>query len=196
MAHRTFGGMAVEIALVVAFLLWPAKVPADNTSVHIRGGAPDFTLTDSKGSSLRLSDYKGKVVLLNFWATWCHGCKLEIPWFIEFENRYKGSGLAVIGVSMDDDGWKSVKPYIEQNRINYAVVIGGERLGKLYGVRSMPMTLLIGRDGKVAHLYTGVVDKKACESEIVRCFRLTQRIGQDDAALVAAFHRSLRVYGS
>src|ERR1700741_713914 len=88
--------------------------------------APDFVLTDSIGSNVKLSNYKGKVVLLDFWATWCGGCKVEIPWFMEFENKYQGSGLSVIGVSMDEDGWKAVKPFIEQKKLNYPVVIGDE----------------------------------------------------------------------
>src|SRR5271154_3517735 len=74
--------------------------------------APDFTVNDSTGATLRLSDYKGKVVLLNFWATWCGPCKVEIPWFIEFEQAYRDQRFAVIGISLDDDGWKSVRPYL------------------------------------------------------------------------------------
>src|SRR6202161_2807585 len=72
--------------------------------------APDFTVKDATGASFHLSDYKGKVVLLNFWATWCGPCQIEIPWFMEFNKTYKARGLAVVGVSMDEDGWKSVKP--------------------------------------------------------------------------------------
>jgi cytochrome c biogenesis protein CcmG/thiol:disulfide interchange protein DsbE len=143
-----------------------ARIPAAITEAKLRKAAPGFTLKDSTGAPVRLSDYKGKVVLLNFWATWCHGCKLEIPWFMEFESRFKDSGLVVIGVSMDDDGWKSVKPYLQLKKMNYPVVIGNEDLAKQYGLASMPMTALIDRGGKIAALHTGVVDKAACESEI------------------------------
>ena len=143
-----------------------ARIPAAITEAKLRKAAPGFTLKDSTGAPVRLSDYKGKVVLLNFWATWCHGCKLEIPWFMEFESRLKDSGLAVIGVSMDDDGWKSVKPYLELKKLNYPVVIGNQALAKQYGLASMPMTVLIDRNGKIAALHTGVVDKAACEGEI------------------------------
>jgi len=76
--------------------------------------APDFALTDVSGNPIKLSDSKGKVILLNFWATWCGGCQTEIPWFIEFQNKYKDAGLNVIGVSLDDDGWKSVTPYVKE----------------------------------------------------------------------------------
>ena len=128
--------------------------------------AVDFALDDASGKRIKLSDQKGKVVLLNFWATWCHGCGTEIPWFIGFENKYKGRGLAVVGVSMDDDGWKSVKPYVEEQKMNYTVVIGNQELGKSYGLGSMPMTLLIDRNGKIAASHVGVVSKSDCESEI------------------------------
>jgi peroxiredoxin len=135
-------------------------------AAEIRKDAPGFTLKDSKGASIQLSKYKGKVVVLDFWATWCGGCKVEIPWFMEFEKKYKRSGLAVIGVSMDDDGWKAVKPFLKAKKLNYPVVLGNDGLAKSYGVDSMPMTLLIDRDGKIAATHVGMVEKVACENEI------------------------------
>ena len=77
-----------------------------------RKTAPNFILADAKGNTINLSTYKGKVVLLDFWATWCGGCKTEIPWYMEFDAKYKDHGLAIIGVSMDEDGWKAVKPFL------------------------------------------------------------------------------------
>jgi len=133
---------------------------------HDRKAAPNFTLTDASGRRVRLSDYKGKVVLLDFWATWCHGCKTEIPWFMEFQDRYKRSGLEVIGVSMDGEGWKAVKPFIEQHPFNYAIVVGDDALAKRYGLDSMPMTLLIDRTGKIAAAHVGMVDKGSFEKEL------------------------------
>ena len=127
--------------------------------------AYDFALNDSRGARIRLSDYKGRVVLLNFWATWCKGCVLEIPWFIEFQEKYKDSGLSVIGVSIDDS-WKPVKAFVEEKKVNYPIVIDNEGVRKLYELDSMPMTLLIDRSGEIAASYIGVVDKGACESEI------------------------------
>jgi peroxiredoxin len=132
-----------------------------------RKPAPDFRLEGAGRSSVQLSKYKGKVVLLNFWATTCGGCKLEIPWFIEFQARYQSRGFMVIGVSMDDDGWKSVKPYLKEKKVNYPIVVGNEDLARQYGgVEALPLTMLIDRDGKIAASYTGVVDKVACETEI------------------------------
>ena len=113
-----------------------------------------------------MSGYKGKVVLLDFWATWCGGCKVEIPWYVEFDQKYRDKGLAVIGVSMDEEGMKVVKPFLAQKNIQYPVVIGNDELAKLYNLTSMPMTLLIDRDGKIAVSHTGIVDKGSFESDI------------------------------
>ena len=129
--------------------------------------APDFVLPDSNGSPIRLSAYKGKVVLLDFWATWCTGCKVEIPWYVEFQNKYRNEGLTAIGVSMDDDGWKSVKPFLEEHKLNYPVVIANEDLANRYGgLSSLPLTLLIDRNGKIAESDAGMVDKNAFENKI------------------------------
>jgi len=157
-----FVDIALGIGLSCALLAGASPAPVDN----VRKTAPNFTLSDSKGASVRLSDYKGKVVLLDFWATWCHGCKTEIPWYMEFQNKYKDKGLAVIGVSMDDDGWKSVKPFVEEQKMIYAVVIGNQELAKLYAVDALPVTLLIDRNGKIAVSHAGMVEKDAFEKEI------------------------------
>src|SRR5271163_2452733 len=83
--------------------------------------APPFTLKDANGDSVQFANYKGKVVLLDFWATGCAPCKVEIPWFMEFEQQFKDRGFAVVGVSMDEDGWSVVKPYVQQLKINYRI---------------------------------------------------------------------------
>jgi peroxiredoxin len=145
----------------------PSGKPAEKTEREVdRKPAPALELTDAEGRSIKLAEYRGKVVLLNFWATWCHGCQTEIPWFIEFENKYKTSGLTAIGVSMDDDGWKSVKPWIAQKKVNYPIVIGSDEIGKRFGVGNMPKTLLIDRNGNIAEIFDGVVDHAACERKI------------------------------
>jgi peroxiredoxin len=129
--------------------------------------APDFVLQDANGNELKLSELKGKVVLVNFWATWCHGCQEEIPWFVEFTKKYSECGLVVVGVSMDSDGWKEVRPWIKEKNVNYAIVIGYEELAKKYGLDGMPLTVLVGRDGKIAEIHAGVVDREATEKIIV-----------------------------
>ncbi len=133
-----------------------------------RKAAPDFTLTDASGKQVKLSDYRGKVVLLNFWATWCGPCALEIPWFIEFEQQYRSQGLEVLGVSMDEDGWQVVKPYIAEHKMNYRVLLGNDSVSQLYGgVESLPTTFIIDRDGKFAFSpHVGLAGKNEYLNEI------------------------------
>jgi thiol-disulfide isomerase/thioredoxin len=135
------------------------------------------------------SDYKGKVVLLNFWATWCGPCKIEIPWFIEFNKTYKDRGFAVLGVSLDDDGWKSVKPYIAEKKIDYTVVVGNDQVSKSYGdVESLPTTFIIDRDGRIAFVHMGLVGKDTYGEEIRsllgRDQRATANGGERNAEIV------------
>jgi peroxiredoxin len=177
------------LALLFAWLLI-GRVPLQHVSAQAQGNsgnqeplipgaqrkpAPNFILTDAKGDTINLATYKGKVVLLDFWATWCGGCKTEIPWYMEFDAKYKARGLAVIGVSMDEDGWKTVKPFLALDKdpetgghtaMKYPVVIGNERLAKQYNLTSMPMTLLIDREARIAVSHTGMVDKNDWESKI------------------------------
>lgn len=131
-----------------------------------RKPAPEFALEDSSGKTISLKDYRGKVVLLDFWATWCHGCQEEIPWFSEFERKYAEKGLAVVGVSLDEDGWKAVKPFIKSERIPYRIILGNEATAKKYGIEGMPDTFLIDRQGRIAAAYAGVVDKDNVETNI------------------------------
>lgn len=122
-----------------------------------RKAAPDFDLKDADGKTVHLSDYKGKVVLLDFWATWCGPCKVEIPWFMEFEQQFKDKGFAVLGVSMDEDGWTAIKPYIQQLKVNYRIVLGTDQVGEQYGgVDSLPTTFLIDRQGRIASTHVGL----------------------------------------
>jgi cytochrome c biogenesis protein CcmG/thiol:disulfide interchange protein DsbE len=111
---------------------------------------PDFALPDANGAAVKLSYYKGKVVLLNFWATWYGPCKIEVPWFIAFERAYKDRGFAILRVSMDDDGWKAVRPFMAQHHRNYPVMVGNVRIPELFGgIGGLPTTLLIDRSCRI-----------------------------------------------
>ena len=156
-----------------------SNAPAEAASAEVdlkpsakRNTAPDFVLTDADGRKVKLSDYKGKVVLLNFWATWCGPCKLEIPWFVEFEKTFKDKGFAVLGVSMDEEGWEIVKPYIQQKQVNYRMMVATEEVAQKYGgVEALPTTFIIDRQGKIASTHVGLVGKKDYENEIAQLLR-------------------------
>jgi len=171
MRMNKLAALVAGTTLLCLLLISATGLKGSNTSPASGKVAPDFTLQDSEGASVNLSAYKGRVVLLDFWATWCHGCQTEIPWYVEFQNRYKSRGLAAIGVSMDDDGWKSVKPFLQQNKLNYPVVIGNQALAKVYGVDALPVTLLIDRQGKIVRTHAGMVDKSSFEHEIQALLR-------------------------
>lgn len=158
--------LLVAIGLVTACFALPHDARPYLTAAASRRRAPDFRLSDADGNAVRLSAYKGRVVLLDFWATWCEGCQTEIPWYVEFQDKYRKAGLSVIGVALDEEGWNSVRPFLAEHKINYPVAVGDSRLAKAYGVNAMPVTLLIDRKGRIAELHAGVVDKGGFENEI------------------------------
>jgi peroxiredoxin len=132
-----------------------------------RHTAPDFALKDADGKLVRLSDFRGKVVLLDFWATWCGPCKLEIPWFEDFQRRNQDKGFVVLGVSMDDEGWEVVKPFLADMKVNYRVMIGNDQTAQSYGgVDALPTTFLIDRDGRIAGVHVGLTDRREFEHGI------------------------------
>jgi cytochrome c biogenesis protein CcmG/thiol:disulfide interchange protein DsbE len=163
LTRRRWTGIALAVVLAITAAFGEATsylIPE-----HARKNAPDFALQDSTGSTVRLSKYKGKVVLLDFWATWCHGCKTEIPWYVQFQKKYRGQGLAAVGVSMDEE-WTPVRQFLADNKVNYPIVIGSDDVIKLYKIKNMPVTLLIDKNGRIADWHVGLVNKAAFESEI------------------------------
>jgi peroxiredoxin len=132
-----------------------------------RHPAPDFALKDADGKTVHLADYKGKVVLLDFWATWCGPCKIEIPWFTDMEHKLKDKGFEVLGVAMDDNGWEDVKPFLASMKMNYRVVVGDDTTAQAYGgVDSLPTTFLIDKQGKIAAIHVGLTGRKEFEDGI------------------------------
>lgn len=129
--------------------------------------APDFSLPELNGERLTLSAYRGKVVLLDFWATWCDPCRDEIPRFVELQNQYGSQGLQIIGVSMDDSPGP-VRDFYQHFKMNYPVVLGDAKTGELYGgVLGLPIAFLIRRDGRIDSKHIGATNISVFEREIV-----------------------------
>ena len=148
-----------------------------------RKPAPDFSLKDANGKVVRLSDYRGKVVLLDFWATWCGPCKIEIPWFMDMQRKNKDRGFEVLGIAMDDEGWEVVKPFLADLNVNYRVVIGSDSTAAQYGgVDALPTTFLIDREGKIAAVHIGLASKRDFEDgieELLQPLSAAARHGRD-----------------
>lgn len=162
-----FAGVAMLVAMPFASAP-PAATSPDVVPVASRKPAPAISLRDAAGKKQQLSDYRGRVVLLDFWATWCTGCKPEIPWFIEFDKKYRSEGLSAIGVSVDGEGWRTVKAYLAEHPIIYPIVLGDiDLMQKRFGLpASLPVTLLIDRQGRIAQTHPGVVDQNQFEADI------------------------------
>ncbi len=132
-----------------------------------RKRAPEFALKDRSGQTVHLSDYRGKVVLLDFWATWCGPCRLEIPWFVDLERKNKDKGFAVLGVSMDDEGWPVIDPFVKEMKVNYRVIVGNDETAQKYGgIDALPTTFLIDRNGKIAAVHVGLASRKDFEDGV------------------------------
>lgn len=157
--------LIVAVALI-ALLFWIFyRHPSAPHQAELRP-APDFSLTDLSGQPLTLAGNRGKVVILDFWATWCEPCKTEIPHFIDMQNRYAAQGLQVIGISMDDEE-KPVREFQQQFKMNYPVVMGNARLAESYGgILGLPITFVIDRQGRICKRHIGQTEPSVFEGEI------------------------------
>jgi len=136
--------------------------------------APEFVLKDLSGKTVKLSDYKGKAVVLNFWATWCPPCKTEIPWFEDLAQKYRGQGLEVIGIAMDDSSVKDIASFAQDMKVNYPILLGKEETSDAYGgVEMLPTTFYIDRNGKITDHVLGLVSRKDIEDNAVRALNST-----------------------
>jgi peroxiredoxin len=132
-----------------------------------RPAAPDFELPDAKGKKRKLSEFRGKVVLLNFWATWCPPCRAEMPELNRLHHEYADRGFTVLGVAMDERGWRAVTPFLSTHRIDYPVLLGNAGVANDYGgVRTIPHTLFLDREGRVVATYGAALDLPAFRKSI------------------------------
>jgi thiol-disulfide isomerase/thioredoxin len=184
---------AVIAIAAIAVIVLAAHYADKATRLSVRGGtfkkdnteagkpAPDFTLKDLDGKNIALSQYRGKVVLVNFWATWCDPCRVEIPWLIEMQQKYSAKGFTVLGIAMDEEGKSVVAPFVQKEQfeidgggkslMNYPIVIGDEEVvDKFGGLFGYPTSVLISRDGKLIKRITGLISydeiAKAIESQL------------------------------
>lgn len=162
------------LAIVVIVMLTLPRF-LKHHSVGVEGNAkghmaPDFALKDiSSGKTVKLSDYKGRAIVLNFWATWCPPCKTEIPWFEDLADKYRSQGLEVIGVAMDDASEKDIASFAKDMKMNYPVLLGKEEVSDLYGgVEMLPTTFYIDRSGKITDHVLGLVSRKEIEDNAVK----------------------------
>jgi cytochrome c biogenesis protein CcmG/thiol:disulfide interchange protein DsbE len=168
-----FTVLALVLATILADRATRVRQKADNIVAKTDSASmglpePELTLKDLDDKDISLSQYKGKVVLVNFWATWCEACKAEIPWLIEMHKKYGQKGLVILGVSMDDEGKSVVAPFVEKTRwdvngqklpMNYRIVIGNEDAAdKFGGLLGYPTSILISRDGKQIKRITGLIN--------------------------------------
>ena len=158
---------AVALMLYVGFHAARRNGPSFAPRLALASPAPDFTLQSLDGKTMRLSDFRGKAVLLNFWATWCGPCKIEMPWFVELQNQYAAQGFQIVGVAMDDASKEDISKFAKDMGVNYPILIGKESVGDEYGgVPALPESFLIGRDGKIVDKILGLRGKAEIEDAI------------------------------
>ena len=154
--------VTLSIVAGILFLAGPLQQAGAATTA-----APEWQLNDPDGNAVKLSDFKGKVVILDFWATWCPPCRAEIPGFIALQKQYAARGLTVVGVSLDTDGASVVKAFVKRAGMNYPIVIGDEKIASDYGgITAIPTTFVLDRNGNIVTSHQGYASQVVFESEI------------------------------
>jgi peroxiredoxin len=168
---------ACVVSIAIAFLAavaWgtASEATGENSPSLLGKAAPDFALINLSGKTVRLSDFKGKIVLLDFWATWCPPCREEIRDFVQLQKQYSGKGFTVLGVALDDSGAAVVKPLAQKLGVNYPLLIGNTPVADKYGgIQALPTAFLIGRDGKILNSFVGARAKSEWEQTIQTALR-------------------------
>ncbi len=173
------------VGILIGAVVWADRLTRIKAGgAAMRGGteapaaaaAPDFTVKDLDDKDVSLSQFKGKVVLVNFWATWCEPCREEIPWLIQFQNKYSAKGFTILGIAVDEEGKKVVQPYVLKERfdvngtptpMNYPILIGNDGIGdKFGGLIGYPTSVLISRDGRIVRKITGIINERELSKTI------------------------------
>ena len=152
----------VALSVVVLILLTSVTLAQGESAAPTK--APNFKLKAADGKTIELAKLKGKVVVVNFWATWCAPCRAEVPGFIDVYEKYKNKGVEIVGISLDEEGWGKVKPYISKSKVNYPVVIDGFKAAQEYGnVNVIPTTFFVDKNGNIKQKHIGMLDKESLE---------------------------------
>lgn len=187
-------GAIVIVTLVVAVMIYagvrssrgPKQTAMIGNSEPLQANdakgkqAPDFTLQDLDGKPVKLSDFRGKAVLLNFWATFCGPCKVEMPWLVELQKQYGPQGLQIVGVALDDSGKDTIQKYAKEMGVNYTILQGQDSVGDAYGAVGLPATYYINRNGKIVDSALGLVSRGEIEDDIKKA------LSEDKAATETA----------
>jgi len=164
--------MAATIAVYVADKATRVRTSASTRPAVMKAGepAPDISVKDLHDKGVTLADYKGQVLLVNFWATWCDPCREEIPWLIAMQDKYGPKGFTVLGIAMDEEGKPVVAPFVAKERydvggqklpMNYPIVIGNEGVAEKFGgLLGYPTSVLISKDGKQLKRVTGIINEE------------------------------------
>src|ERR1700728_2149455 len=181
----------VVVAFVAALMLYFGYHQARRTGAGSAARltqsslAPDFSLESLDGRNLRLSDLRGKAVLLNFWATWCGPCKIEMPWFVDLQKQYGSQGLQIVGVAMDDASKEDIGKFAKDMGVNYPILIGKESVGDQYGgVPALPESFLISRDGKIVDKIIGLRGKAEIEDAVKKALEAQPATAKSEASML------------
>jgi peroxiredoxin len=167
-----FAVLAVAILGMLTFGKWvdrhrPKRAVTSSLVGDVQGvQAPDFELVSLDGQKVKLSDFRGKAVVLNFWATWCAPCKVEMPWFVDLQKQYGRDGLTILGVAMDDSEPQKIARFASEMGVNYPVLLGTNNVSEEYGdVEYLPTTFYINRQGKIVGKVAGLIGKAEIEGD-------------------------------
>lgn len=164
---------AIGVGLWAAQHYWLSDLPAPRGVGQNAGGlmtpVPDLALPDANGNLIRLRDFQGKVLVINFWATWCLPCKLEIPFFNQVYNEYREQGVEFLGISVDAGGWKDIEEFQEEVPIAYPVVLADEKAVEAFGgLAGLPVTIFVDRQGRIVYKNVGITDIDDLRANIQR----------------------------
>ena len=172
-----FAILAVAIMGMLAIGQYLGRNQRQKAASHLVGDvrgvqAPDFELASLDGKKVKLSDYRGKAVVLNFWATWCPPCKVEMPWFVDLQKQYGDEGLTVLGVAMDDSDPQKIAQFASEMGVNYQVLLGTDKVSEQYGnVDFLPTTFYIDRKGRIVGKAAGLLSRSEIENDAKRALK-------------------------